>query len=82
MRRAAGELVLGRQLIDLVLLAEPLDELQQVPGEPRAFVARAIPEPLQVVELLLLERLLETLLQIRAAAAPRCPGPDSCGGPP
>ena len=37
-RRAAGELVLRRQLVDLVLVAEPLDELDQLTGERRVVV--------------------------------------------
>ena len=53
-RRAAGELVLGGQLIDLVFVAQPLDELQQSGGRiatarrrrrTRAFPGRAVALP-------------------------------------
>ena len=40
-RLAAGELVLRGQFVDLVLLAEPLDEQHQLAGEPVAVVAGA-----------------------------------------
>ena len=51
-RRVAGELVLGGQLVDLVLVAEPLDQLHQMPGERRPVVAGRVPQPLQVAKLL------------------------------
>ena len=64
-RRAAGELVLGGQLVDLVLVAQPVDQLHELPGERALLVVDAIPEPLDVVELLLLDRLAEPLFQLR-----------------
>ena len=64
-RRAAGELVLGGQLVDLVLVAQPIDQLHELPGEGAPLVVDAVPEPLDVVELLLLDRLAESLFQLR-----------------
>ena len=64
-RRAAGELVLAGQLVDLVLVAQPGDQLHQLPGERRAVVAGLIPQPLQLAKLLVAKRLLEALLQVR-----------------
>ena len=58
-RRAAGEFVLGGQLVDLVLVAQPVDQLHQLPGEGALLVVDAVPEPLDVVELLLLDRAAE-----------------------
>ena len=55
-RFVAGEFVLGGQLVDLVLVAEPLDELHQAAGERRLVVAGGVPEPLQVAKLLGLAR--------------------------
>ena len=69
-RRAAGELVLGGQLVDLVLLAEAFDQLQQLPGERAVLVAGAIPEPFEVVELLFAHRLA-------GSAWPACPAASS-----
>ena len=60
-RLPAGELVLAGQLIDLVLFAEALDEVEQVAGELAALVAAAIPEPFEVVQLLVAHRLVKVL---------------------
>ena len=43
-RRAAGELVFGGQLIDLVLVAERFDELHELPGEFGALVVGRVPQ--------------------------------------
>ena len=59
-RFVAGELVLGRQLVDLVLVAEPLDQPHQVAGERRLVVAGRVPQPLQVANLLRLARPCKT----------------------
>ena len=50
---AAGELVLRGQFVDLILVAQPVDQLHELPGELAALVVGPIPEPLQVVKLLL-----------------------------
>ena len=63
-RRATGELVLGRQLVDLVLVAQPVDQLHQLPGKGTLFVFNAVPEPLDVVELFLLHRPAEALFEL------------------
>ena len=72
-RRAAGELVLGRQLVDLVLVAQRLDELHELPGELRPLVAGRVPERLQIAKLLLLNGLLESLAQLRRRHRPCSP---------
>ena len=59
-RLVAGELVLGRQLIDLVLLAQPLDHVHQRTGPRRLVVAGRVPQPLQVANLLGLARPCKT----------------------
>ena len=64
-RRAAGELVLGGQLVDLVLVAQAVDQLHQLPGEGTLLVVDAVPEPLDVVKLLFLDRLAEPLRQLQ-----------------
>jgi len=51
-RLAAGEVVLRGQLIDLVLLAEPLGKVQQFAGELATLVAAGVPEVFEVVKLL------------------------------
>ena len=56
-RLAAGELVLARQFVHLVLIAQLFDKFQQLPGKGGAFAAGAIPDLLQFAKLLLLERL-------------------------
>ncbi len=63
-RRPAGEFVLGGQLIDLILLAEAFDELHQLPGERAVFVAGAIPELFQIVQLFFAHRLLERRVEL------------------
>ena len=40
-RRLAGEFVLAGQLVDLVLVAQPVDQLHDLPGKRRAIVADA-----------------------------------------
>ena len=45
---SAGELVLGGQLIDLVLLAQMFHELEQLAGELALLVAGVVPEPFQI----------------------------------
>ena len=64
-RRTAGELVLGGQLVDLVLVAQPVDQLHKLPGERALLVVDAVPEPLDVVELFLLDRLAESPFQLQ-----------------
>jgi len=58
-RRAAGELVLGRQFVHLVLVSQPFHQLHQAAGERRAFILGGVPEPFQVVQLFLLDGPLE-----------------------
>ena len=77
-RLVAGELVLRRQLVDLILVAEPLDQLHQVAGERRLVVARGVPQPLQLAELLRLDDAIEPLAELFEAASPR---PPACGTP-
>src|SRR5262249_34520697 len=50
---------------NLVLLAEPLHQLQQLAGEGAVLVAGAIPELFEVVQLLLAHRLLKRLADAR-----------------
>ena len=59
-RRAAGELVLAGQLVDLVLVAQRSTSCTSLPGEARAIVAGLIPEPLQLANLLVVKALGET----------------------
>ena len=67
-RRAAGELVLGGQLIDLVLVAQRSTQLHELAGELATLVAGRIPQPFQVAKLLLLNGLLEAARAASAAA--------------
>ena len=63
-RRAAGERVFGGQFVDLVLVAQPRHKLDQLPRERTLFVAHAIPEPLQLVDLFVREGLVEAVLEL------------------
>ena len=51
----------GRQFIDLVFLAKPFHQLQQLPGKRAPLVAGRVPELLQIVELLVLNGPLEPI---------------------
>ena len=62
-RRAAGEFIFGGQLVDLVLVAQPVDQLHELPGEGALLVVDAVPEPFDVVQLLFLDGLAEPLFQ-------------------
>ena len=63
-RLVAGELVLAGEFIDLVLVPEALDEAQQAARELAALVAGAIPQALEVVELLVADGFVEVLAQL------------------
>ena len=49
----ARELVLGGELVDLVLLTEPLYEMEQSAGKSRLLIAYAVPQSFEVANLLL-----------------------------
>ena len=59
-----GELVLTDQFVHLVFVAQPCHELHQLPGKARAVIARAVPQPLQIANLLVVKRLVERLAKI------------------
>ena len=61
---AACERVLAGQLVDLILVAQPCHELHQLPGEWRPLVARLMPEPFQLANLLVVKALLKAFPQI------------------
>ena len=58
--RAAGEGVFGRQLVDLIFVAQRGHQPQQPSGHAAALICQGVPEPLQVVELLLLDGLAKS----------------------
>ena len=58
------ELILGRQLIDLILLAQPLDHIHQRTSPRRLIIARRVPQPLQVANLLGLDRLIKPIAKL------------------
>ena len=59
----AGELVLGGELVDLVFVAEPLDQRDQVAGEGRLVVAGGVPEPFELAQLLRLDDAIKHLAE-------------------
>ena len=63
-RRVTGKLVLAGQFVHLILLSQRGHQLHQLPGKRRAVVARLIPQPLQVANLLVAHRLLVALPQV------------------
>ena len=79
--RAAGELVLGRQLVNLVLVAQAVHQLDQLPGELAAVVAGMVPEPLQLVELLVRHGPLVAFLAGSAAGGAARARPGMAGRP-
>ena len=64
-RGSAGEVILGGQLVHLVLLAQALDQLEQLPGERPGFLLGGVPEPFQVVQLLIVDGLIESAGDLR-----------------
>ncbi len=63
-RLVAREFILGGQFIDLVLVAEPLDNADQRTGPRRLVVTGGVPQPFQVANLLGLHRFVKRLAEL------------------